>query len=146
MKVSTKGRYALRLMLDIAMNSREGTPVRVKDIAKRQEVSGKYLEQIVSVLTKAGYLRSIRGPQGGYLLTKRPDEYTAGMILRVTEGSIEPVACLEDNSIPCDRMEECMTLPLWRKLSEAISEVVDHTTLEDLIEWHYAKIGNDYVI
>ena len=146
MKVSTKGRYALRLMLDIAMNSREGTPVRVKDIAKRQEVSGKYLEQIVSVLTKAGYLRSIRGPQGGYLLTKRPDEYTVGMILRVTEGSIEPVACLEDNSIPCGRMEECMTLPLWRKLSEAISGVVDHTTLDDLIEWHYAKIGNDYVI
>ena len=86
MRISTKGRYALRLMLDIAMNDAEGKPVRVKDIAKRQEVSGKYLEQIVSVLTKAGYLRSIRGPQGGYLLTKRPDEYTVGMILRITEG------------------------------------------------------------
>ena len=78
MRISTKGRYALRLMLDIAMNDAEGKPVRVKDIAKRQEVSGKYLEQIVSVLTKAGYLRSIRGPQGGYLLTKHPDEYTVG--------------------------------------------------------------------
>ena len=119
MRISTKGRYALRLMLDIAMNDAEGKPVRVKDIAKRQEVSGKYLEQIVSVLTKAGYLRSIRGPQGGYLLTKRPDEYTVGMILRITEG---------------------------RKLSEAISGVLDHTTLDDLIEWHYAKNGNDYVI
>ena len=75
MRISTKGRYALRLMLDIAMNDAEGKPVRVKDIAKRQEVSGKYLEQIVSVLTKAGCLRSIRGPQGGYLLTKHPDEY-----------------------------------------------------------------------
>lgn len=83
MRISTKGRYALRLMLDIAMNDAEGKPVRVKDIAKRQEVSGKYLEQIVSVLTKAGYLRSIRGPQGGYLLTKHPNEYTVGMILRI---------------------------------------------------------------
>lgn len=90
-------------MLDIAMNDAEGKPVRVKDIAKRQEVSGKYLEQIVSVLTKAGYLRSIRGPQGGYLLTKRPDEYTVGMILRITEGSMEPVPCLEEGSEVCER-------------------------------------------
>ena len=109
MRISTKGRYALRLMLDIAMNDAEGKPVRVKDIAKRQEVSGKYLEQIVSVLTKAGYLRSIRGPQGGYLLTKRPDEYTVGMILRITEGSMEPVPCLEEGSEVCERMEECIT-------------------------------------
>ena len=113
MRISTKGRYALRLMLDIAMNDAEGKPVRVKDIAKRQEVSGKYLEQIVSVLTKAGYLRSIRGPQGGYLLTKRPDEYTVGMILRITEGSMEPVPCLEEGSEGCERMEECITIPLW---------------------------------
>ena len=146
MRISTKGRYALRLILDIAMNDAEGKPVRVKDIAKRQEVSGKYLEQIVSVLTKAGYLRSIRGPQGGYLLTKRPDEYTVGMILRITEGSMEPVPCLEEGSEVCERMEECITIPLWRKLSEAISGVLDHTTLDDLIEWHYAKNGNDYVI
>ena len=138
MRISTKGRYALRLMLDIAMNDAEGKPVRVK--------SGKYLEQIVSVLTKAGYLRSIRGPQGGYLLTKRPDEYTVGMILRITEGSMEPVPCLEEGSEVCERMEECITIPLWRKLNEAISWVLDHTTLADLIEWHYAKNGNDYVI
>ena len=104
------------------------------------------LIQIVSVLTKAGYLRSIRGPQGGYLLTKRPDEYTVGMILRITEGSMEPVPCLEEGSEVCERMEECITIPLWRKLSEAISGVLDHTTLADLIEWHYAKNGNDYVI
>ena len=103
MRISTKGRYALRLMLDIAMNDAEGKPVRVKDIAKRQEVSGKYLEQIVSVLTKAGYLRSIRGPQGGYLLTKHPDEYTVGMILRITEGSMEPVPCLEEGSEVCEK-------------------------------------------
>ena len=110
MRISTKGRYALRLMLDIAMNDAEGKPVRVKDIAKRQEVSGKYLEQIVSVLTKAGYLRSIRGPQGGYLLTKHPNEYTVGMILRITEGSMEPVPCLEEGSEVCERMEECIMI------------------------------------
>ena len=86
------------------------------------------------------------GPQGGYLLTKRPDEYTVGMILRITEGSMEPVPCLEEGSEVCERMEECITIPLWRKLSEAISGVLDHTTLDDLIEWHYAKNGNDYVI
>ena len=98
MRISTKGRYALRLMLDIAMNDAEGKPVRVKDIAKRQEVSGKYLEQIVSVLTKAGYLRSIRGPQGGYLLTKHPDEYTVGMILRITEGSLRKNGRMHNDS------------------------------------------------
>ena len=120
MRISTKGRYALRLMLDIAMNDAEGKPVRVKDIAKRQEVSGKYLEQIVSVLTKAGYLRSIRGPQGGYLLTKRPDEYTVGMILRLTEGSLSPVDCLEEGAPVCNRVDSCTTILLWRKLDDAI--------------------------
>ena len=103
MKVSTRGRYALRMMLDIATND-HGEPVRIKDIAARQDISVKYLEQIVSVLTKAGYLRSIRGPQGGYLLTKHPDEYTVGMILRITEGSMEPVPCLEEGSEVCERM------------------------------------------
>ena len=80
------------------------------------------------------------------LLTKHPDEYTVGMILRITEGSMEPVPCLEKGSEVCERMEECITIPLWRKLNEAISGVLDHTTLADLIEWHYAKNGNDYVI
>ncbi len=146
MKISTKGRYALRLMLDIALNGKDGKPVRVKDIAKRQEISGKYLEQIISVLNKAGYVRSIRGPQGGYLLKQSPNRYTVGMILRLTEGSLEPVACLEEGVPSCDRMDECVTIILWRKLSDAINSVVDHVTLEDLMEWHYAKGGNDYVI
>ena len=141
-----KCKFNISDIANFAMNDAEGKPVRVKDIAKRQEVSGKYLEQIVSVLTKAGYLRSIRGPQGGYLLTKHPNEYTVGMILRITEGSMEPVPCLEEGSEVCERMEECITIPLWRKLNEAISGVLDHTTLADLIEWHYAKNGNDYVI
>ena len=145
MRISTKGRYALRLMLDIAMNDAEGKPVRVKDIAKRQEVSGKYLEQIVSVLTKAGYLRSIRGPQGGYLLTKRPDEYTVGMILRLTEGSLSPVDCLEEGAPVCNRMDSCTTILLWRKLDDAIRGVVDKVTLQDLVDWSHVQ-GQDYCI
>ena len=145
MRISTKGRYALRLMLDIAMNDAEGKPVRVKDIAKRQEVSGKYLEQIVSVLTKAGYLRSIRGPQGGYLLTKRPDEYTVGMILRLTEGSLSPVDCLEEGAPVCNRMDSCTTILLWRKLDDAIRGVVDHVTLQDLVDWSQEQ-NHDYII
>ena len=145
MRISTKGRYALRLMLDIAMNDAEGKPVRVKDIAKRQEVSGKYLEQIVSVLTKAGYLRSIRGPQGGYLLTKRPDEYTVGMILRLTEGSLSPVDCLEEGAPVCNRVDSCTTILLWRKLDDAIRGVVDHVTLQDLVDWSQEQ-NHDYII
>lgn len=146
MKISTKGRYALRLMLDIALNEKNGNPVRIKDIAHRQELSGKYLEQIISVLNKAGFVKSIRGPQGGYLLTKQPSEYTVGMILRLTEGSLSPVSCLDDENNICERLDECATIVLWRKLKDAISGVVDTVTLEDLIEWHYGKSGNDYVI
>ena len=146
MKISTKGRYALRLMLDIALNEKSGEPVRIKDIARRQDLSGKYLEQIISVLNKAGFVKSIRGPQGGYLLTKQPSDYTVGMILRLTEGSLSPVACLDDENNVCDRIDECATIVLWRKLNDAISGVVDTVTLEDLIEWHYGRSGNDYVI
>ena len=146
MKISTKGRYALRLMLDIALNEKNWNPVRIKDIAHRQELSGKYLEQIISVLNKAGFVKSIRGPQGGYLLTKQPSEYTVGMILRLTEGSLSPVSCLDDENNICERLDECATIVLWRKLNDAISGVVDTVTLEDLIEWHYGKSGNDYVI
>ena len=133
-------------MLDISLNEKSGNPVRIKDIARRQELSGKYLEQIISVLNKAGFVKSIRGPQGGYLLTKQPSEYTVGMILRLTEGSLSPVACLDDENNICERLDECATIVLWRKLNDAISSVVDTVTLEDLIEWHYGKSGNDYVI
>ena len=100
MKISTKGRYALRLMLDIALNDAK-TPVRIKDIAERQQISDKYLEQIVSSLNKAGFVKSLRGPQGGYRLTKKPEEYTVGMILRLIEGSLAPVACLDDDINNC---------------------------------------------
>ena len=134
MKISTKGRYALRLMLDIALNDAI-TPVRIKDIAERQQISDKYLEQIVSSLNKAGFVKSLRGPQGGYRLTKKPEEYTVGMILRLIEGSLAPVACLDDDINNCTRADRCPTLILWEKLYDAISEVVDNITLADLISW-----------
>lgn len=132
MKISTKGRYALRMMLDIATYDKNG-PVRIKDIASRQDISNKYLEQIVSSLQKAGYLQSVRGAQGGYLLTRPASAYTVGMILRVTEGSLAPVACLEHESGGCDRKSNCVTMQFWSKLNNAISDVVDNTTLADLL-------------
>lgn len=134
MKVSTKGRYALRLMIDIAVNSND-KPVSIKEIARRQEISEKYLEQIISILNSAGFVRSIRGAQGGYILRKEPSEYTVGMILRLTEGSLAPVACIEDNVVQCDRVENCATIEVWRRLNDAINGVVDNITLADLVEW-----------
>ena len=144
MKISTKGRYALRLMLDLAMHN-TGSPVSLKDVAKRQGISDKYLEQIISVLNRAGYVKSVRGAQGGYMLRKDPEEYTVGMILRLTEGSLAPVACIEDDEVNCDRQENCVTLILWKKINDAVSSVVDHTTLQDLVDWQREKNG-DYVI
>ena len=119
MKISTKGRYALRLKLDLALHDSDA-PVRIKDIAARQDISDKYLEQIISSLNKAGYVKSIRGPQGGYKLARDPESYTVGMILRLTEGSLAPVACLDDEVNTCDRQETCATLKLWQMLDEAI--------------------------
>mgnify|MGYP002588742216 CR=1 FL=1 len=107
MKVSTRGRYALRLMLDLALNN-TGEPVRLKDVAKRQEISEKYLEQIISILNKAGFVKSVRGPAGGYSLKRKPEEYTVGMILRLTEGSLAPVDCVEDGA-DCGREDQCVT-------------------------------------
>lgn len=144
MKISTKGRYALRLMIDIGLNCKE-TPVRMKDVAARQEISIKYLEQIVSILVKAGYVKSIRGPQGGYRLTKPAKEYTVGMILRLTEGSLAPVECLDGEVNECSRAEACVTLRIWKELDEAIRQVVDKYTLKDLMEWHLDS-GSDYII
>lgn len=139
MKISTKGRYALRLMLDIALNDAD-SPVRIKDIAKRQQISDKYLEQIVSNLNKAGFVKSLRGPQGGYRLTKKPQDYTVGMILRLIEGNLAPVACLEDEVNTCKRVDICPTLVLWQKLYDAITDVVDNITLADLIDWQQKGI------
>lgn len=144
MKISTKGRYALRLMLDLALNN-TGEPVRIKDIAARQDISDKYLEQIISTLNKAGFVRSIRGPQGGYRLSREPEKYTVGMILRLTEGSLAPVPCLDDEVNHCERQGGCVTLRLWQMLNNAISDIVDKVTLADLMEWQN-QISENYVI
>ena len=144
MQISTKGRYALRLMIDLAENS-SGNPVSLKDVAKRQGISDKYLEQIISVLNKAGYVRSVRGAQGGYLLKSDPETYTVGMILRQTEGSLAPVSCIEDDEIICDRQEQCVTSIVYKKINDAISNVVDNITLQDLVDWQSEKNGT-YVI
>lgn len=140
MKISTKGRYALRLMLDLAQNDKQD-PISIKDIAARQQISDKYLEQIISILNKAGYVKSIRGPQGGYFLSKEPSHYTVGMILRLTEGSLAPVSCLEDSENGCERQTDCVTWILWGKINEAVSNVVDSITLADLLEWQSQKTG-----
>lgn len=144
MKISTKGRYALRLMMDLAENN-NGSPISLKDVARRQEISDKYLEQIISILNKAGYVRSVRGAQGGYMLKNSPEEYTVGMILRQTEGSLAPVACIEDDEIVCDRQQQCVTSIVYKKINDAISGVVDNITLQDLVDWQSEKNGT-YVI
>ena len=133
MKISTKGRYATRVMLDLALHD-TGECIKAKDIAARQGISEKYLEQIISILNKAGYVQSVRGAQGGYRLAKAPKEYTVGMILRLTEGSLAPVACLEDGADACERWDTCETLDVWRDLYGAINQVVDGVTIADLAE------------
>lgn len=133
MKISTKGRYAVRLMLDLAQND-TGECIKVKDIAARQGISEKYLEQIIAILNKAGYVKSVRGAQGGYRIAKDPQEYTVGMILRLTEGSLAPVACLEESYGECERCDTCETLDVWKDLHSAINRVVDGVTIADLVE------------
>lgn len=140
MKISTKGRYAVRVMLDLAIHN-TGEYVKVKQIAARQEISEKYLEQIIAVLNKAGYVISTRGAQGGYRLARDPKEYTLGMILRLTEGSLAPVACLEEHAAPCERCDTCETLEVWKELTQAINGVVDNVTIADLQNRHNERIS-----
>lgn len=131
MKISTKGRYALRVMIDLAVNDK-GAYVSLKDISNRQEVSLKYLEQIMAMLNKAGYVKSIRGNNGGYRLAKLPEEYKVGDILRKTEGDLAPIACV--NGEECGKRENCKTFKFWQGLDNVINEYVDSKTLEDLIK------------
>ena len=145
MKISTKGRYALRLMVDLAAND-NGEYTSLKVISKRQGISNKYLEQIITILSKAGYVKSVRGSSGGYRLAKSPKDYTVGMIIRLTEGSLAPVACLEGEENDCDRSESCVTLYVWKKLYEAINNVVDSITLEELVEMQKNLNGGNYEI
>ena len=145
MKISTKGRYALRMMLDLAAHQGDGY-VALKDIAQRQEISKKYLEQIVPMLGKSDILRTTRGYQGGYRLARAPKDYTVGEILRLTEGGLAHVACLEQHPNTCPRCGECATLPMWEGLERVIRSYLDGITLQDLLEQQTARAANDYVI
>lgn len=139
MKISTKGRYALRLMLDVALHS-HGAAVPLRDVAQRQEISDKYLEQIVTQLSRAGLVRSVRGAGGGYLLTRTPECYTVGEILRVLEGSLAPVSCADGVGC-CERADRCVTVEVWREIQAAVDGVVDHLTLADLVRRYHQKCG-----
>lgn len=144
-KISTKGRYALRMMLDLAEHQGDGY-VALKDIAQRQGISKKYLEQIVPMLGRADVLRTTRGYQGGYRLARTPQEYTVGEILCLTEGGLAPVACLDQHPNPCPRCGACATLPMWEGLERVIRNYLDGITLQDLLEQQTARAANDYVI
>ena len=131
MKFSTKGRYALRMMIEFAL--RPGECTKINHVAERQDISDKYLEQIVTILSRAGYVKSRRGAQGGYYLAKDPSEYTVGMILRLAEGSLVPVSCMEEEINYCSKADTCASMMVWKKLDKAISDVVDSITLADLV-------------
>ena len=139
MLVSTKGRYALRTMVDLAIHG-DGEPVKIKDIANRQGISGKYLEQIINPLTKSGLVKSFRGAQGGYTLTNPPEATTVGEILRVLEGSLSPVDCVDHPN--CANSDHCVSLSIWKKMKVALDEVVDNITLADMAA-EYAEKNPD---
>lgn len=143
MLISTKGRYALRVMIDLAEHQGEGY-LPLKEIARQEGISEKYLEIILKVLVRSQFLTGLRGKGGGYRLTRSPEQYTVGSILRLTEDSLAPVSCLEESAPVCERMAECRTLPVWRELNRRMNEYLDSVTLEDLV--HGAVQGGDYVI
>ena len=145
MKVSTKGRYGLRMMIDIAMNQNEG-PVSVRDIARRQSLSDKYLEQIITQANKAGLLKSIRGAGGGYQLSRPAKDISVGEILRVMEGSLSPVECVRERGeepAPCQNAGECATYELWRDIKTAVDQVIDNRSLQDMIDNYLRKNQDD---
>ena len=143
--ISTKGRYALRMMIDIAAYS-NGNPVTLKDVSQRQDISIKYLEQVVSLLVKRGFLISIRGNNGGYLLSRDAKDYTAGDIIRCAEGTLAPVSCLQTDCNLCKRRDICSTIEFWKGFYNVVNNYVDGITLEDLRNKELLKIGNDYSI
>ena len=143
MMISTKGRYALRVMVDLAEHQSDGY-IPLKTIAERQDISEKYLESIIKLLVKGNILSGLRGKGGGYKLMKSPDRYTVGSILRLTEETLAPVSCLEPGAAACARMADCRTLPLWKELDRIISSYLDSVTIADLMR--RSSEGNDYII
>jgi Rrf2 family protein len=145
MKISTKGRYALRMLLDLAEHRNQGF-IALKDIAERQNISKKYLEQIVTILNRADILRTNRGHQGGYMLAQSPEKYSVGQILRITEGSLCPISCLDDSPNRCNRSSFCKTLPMWQGLDKVITDYLDNINLQDMLDQHQEQGANEYYI
>ena len=133
MMISTKGRYALRVMIDLAEHY-NGEYIPIKDVVKRQQVSHKYIERIMTMLSKADFVEAVHGKGGGYRLNRSPGEYVVGDILRLTEGSLAPVACLECDAAECERADRCRTLPMWKALDSKITEFFDGITIADLMK------------
>ena len=133
MKISTRGRYALRVMIDLAEHC-NGNFLPLKDIVARQEISQKYLESIMTDLSKAGMVDGQHGKGGGYKLNRAPEDYTVGEILRISEGDLAPISCLEQNAVKCARAQECKTLPMWKKLYEMLNDFFDGVSLKDLMQ------------
>lgn len=144
MKISTKGRYALRMLIDLAEHKENGF-IALKEIAERQEISKKYLEQIVPILNRSGILMTNRGYQGGYKLAKEPKDITVAEILRCTEGGMAPVACLEQKPNQCDRCKECITLPVWEGLEKVVTEYLENISLQDIVD-RWAASADNYII
>jgi Rrf2 family protein len=144
MKISTKGRYSLRMLVDLAEHKNDGF-ISLKEISDRQDISKKYLEQIVTLLSRPDILRTNRGNKGGYMLAKEPDQYTVGQILRITEGGLNTVSCLENGASECDRSSYCNTLPVWKGLQKVIDEYLDSITLQMILD-NTKTGGNEYHI
>ena len=142
MKISTRGRYALRMLIDLAEHENCGF-VALKDIAARQNISKKYLEQIIPIFNNSDILKTARGSQGGYRLSRSPEKYTVGEILRLTEGNLAPVDCLTQDPIECERSVDCPTLPVWQGLNRVINEYLDSITLHDILDQQRKRHMND---
>ena len=145
MKISTKGRYSLRMLLDLAEHKNEGF-VSLKDISERQGISKKYLEQLVTLLNRPDILRTNRGNKGGYMLAKEPYQFTVGQILRITEGGLAPVSCMEDGQNRCERSAFCKTLPIWQELEKVINNYLDSITLDDVLKNFKDANASEYYI
>lgn len=143
MMISTKGRYALRVLIDLAQNG-QAQCVSLRDVAQRQQISVKYLEAVIAILNRSGLVISHMGKNGGYQLARQPEQYRIGEILRITEGDIAPVSCLECGDNTCDRAADCTTLPMWMELKRIISDYLDNMTLKDLIEGNVTQ-KNSYL-
>lgn len=145
MKISTKARYSLRILLDLAQHPQDGY-ISLKTIAERQGISKRYLDQIMLLLNRTDYLKTTRGAQGGYKLAKSPDQYTLGDLLRLTEGGFSPIACLETGSEECGRYDQCMARKAWQGLEEVMANYLDNLTLQDILDRYGSDLPADFSI